>query len=194
MRQQLAQTTQGIDANAANVGAFGGSRQGVEEGVAQSQEALQAGQLAGGLLQSGYGTALGTSEAIAGQNQQAGEWATTALPQIATAGAGQTAQEAGLLQQAGIAQQQQAQAGLNVAAGNQQQQILWPFEQQQELEQALTSTPYGGTTLATGPAATRNPAAGALGGAAAGAGIGFMVGGPVGAGIGAAGGGLLGLI
>jgi hypothetical protein len=201
MRQQLAQTTQGIDANAANVGAFGGSRQGVEEGTAQAQEALQAGQLSGSLLQQGYGQALSTSAGIAGQNQGLGQWATTTLPQLATAGATQTATEAGLLQQAGMAQQQQAQAGLNVNAGNFENQIMWPYEQQQMLEQAVTSTPYGGITTATGPKPTTNTAATALGGAAAGAALGGTlgtaipgIGNALGAGFGAVGGGLLGFL
>jgi hypothetical protein len=200
MRQQLQKSIQGIDASAANVGAFGGSRQGVEEGTAQAQEALQAGQLQGGLLQQGYGQALGASQAIAGQNLQAGEWATAALPQLATAGAAQTAQEAGLLQQAGIAQQQQAQAGLNVNAANLQNQIEWPYEQQQVLEQALTSTPYGGTTITTGPKPTTNTAASVLGGAASLGALGATLGSAVpgvgtvlGGGIGAAAGGLLGM-
>ena len=121
MRQQLAQTTQGIDANAANVGAFGGSRQGVEEGTAQSQEALQAGQLAGGLLQSGYGQALTTAQGIAQANQQAGEWATGELPALATQEAGQTATEAGLLDEAGREQQGQAQAQSDLAASQWQE-------------------------------------------------------------------------
>lgn len=194
MQQQLAQTTQGIDSNAANVGAFGGSRQGVEEGTAQAQEALQAGQLSGSLLQSGYGQALGTSEQIAGQNQALGQWATSLLPQLATAGAGQTATEAGLLQQAGLAQQQQAQAGLNVNAGNFENQIMWPYQQQQVLEQALTSTPYGSTTTTTGPPPTTNKAATVLGGISTGASVGGMIGGPIGAGAGAAAGGLLGFL
>jgi hypothetical protein len=195
MRQQLAKTKQGIDANAANVGAFGGSRQGVEEGTADAQQALQAGQLSGGLLQQGYGQALSASQAIAGQNQQAGEWATQMLPQIATAGAAQTAQEAGLLQQAGIAQQQQEQAGLNVNAGNFESQIQWPYEQQQVMEQALTSTPYGGTTQSTitGPKPTSNTAASVLGGAASGAAMGSMIMPGWGTAIGAVGGGLLGM-
>jgi hypothetical protein len=192
MRQQLATTKAGIDANAANVGAFGGSRQGVQEGVADTQEALQAGQLEGGLLQQGYGQALGASEAIAGQNLQAGQWATTTLPQLASGEAGQTATEAGLLQQAGIAQQQQQQSELNVNAGNFSSQIMWPYEQQQMLEQALTSTPYGGTTTATGPKPTTNPALGILGGAASGAALGTAISPGYGTAAGAVIGGLLG--
>ena len=192
MQQQLGQTEQGIDSNAANVGAFGGSRQGVEEGVAQSQEALQAGQLAGGLLQQGYGSALSTSSGIAGENLTAGLTAMNALPTMATGLQSSQAQQAALLQSAGIAQQGQTQAELDQQAANFQQQISWPYQQQQEIEQALTSTPYGGTTISTGTTPTQNQALTALGGAASGAAIGSTIAPGYGTAIGAVAGGLLG--
>jgi hypothetical protein len=191
MRQQLATSLGTIGANAANVGAYGGSRQGVEEGTAVSQEALQSGQYLGGLLSSGYGQALSTSAGIAGENLQAGTAAISALPQIATAGQTAAAQQAGLLEAAGRAEQGQSQAELDTNAANFQSQILWPYEQQEVLEQALTSTPYGGTTATTGTAPTQNKALGALGGAASGAAMGSMFG-PYGTAIGAVAGGLLG--
>ncbi len=193
MRQQLAQTNQGIDSNAANVGAFGGSRQGVEEGVANAQEAMQAGQLEGGLLQSGYNTALGTSSNIANTDLSAGLTAMGALPGMATAGQTAAATQAGLLQTAGMAEQGQTQAELDQQSQNFESQIMWPYQQQQVLEQALTSTPYGGTTSTTGPKPTTNQAASALGGAAAGAAIGSAAG-PYGTAAGAVVGGLLSFI
>ena len=194
MQQQLQKNLGTIGANAANVGAFGGSRQGVEEGTAVSQEALGAGQYLGGLLSSGYNTALGTSEDIASKNLSGGLTAMTALPQIATAGQTAEAQQAGLLEAAGRAQQGQSQAELDAAAGNFQSQIEWPYEQQQVLEQALTATPYGGTTTTTGTQPTQNKALSALGGAASGAAIGTALFPGVGTAIGAVGGGLLGFL
>ena len=141
----------------------------MQEGTAQSQEALQAGQLAGGLLQSGYGQALSTAEDLGKTNLAAGQWATTALPQIATAGAGQTAQEAGLLDTAGREQQGQTQAEQDLLASQWQENYNQPLTNLQILEQALTSTPYGGTTITTGPPPTSNGLLGAVGGAASGA-------------------------
>jgi hypothetical protein len=194
MQQQLATSLGTIGANAANVGAYGGSRQGVEEGTAISQEALQSGQYLGGLLSSGYGQALSTSAGIAGQNLTAGLTAMSALPQYATAGQTAAAQQAGLLEAAGRAEQGQSQADLDTAAGNFESQIMWPYQQQQVLEQALTSTPYGGTTITTGTPQTQNKALTALGGAASGAAIGSALFPGVGTAIGAAAGGLLGFL
>lgn len=193
MQQQLAQTTQGIDANAANVGAFGGSRQGVEEGVAQAQEAIGAGQLEGGLLQGEYNTALSSAQNMANQNLYAGEWATSELPQLETSQVGQEEQQAGLLENVGRAEQGQSQAEMDQQAQNWQTAWQYPYTQQEELEQALTSTPYGGTTITTGATPQRNIGASILGGAATGAILGSAIPG-VGTGLGAAGGAILGFL
>ena len=57
-QQQLALADQGIAGQANNVGAFGGSRQGVAEGVAAAQTALGTQQQIGNMLTSGYNAAL----------------------------------------------------------------------------------------------------------------------------------------
>jgi hypothetical protein len=58
MQQQLHQNLQQIGAGANQAGAFGGSRQGVQEGVAQSQAALGSEQYLGNLLNNQWNSAL----------------------------------------------------------------------------------------------------------------------------------------
>jgi hypothetical protein len=62
-QQQLALAKQGIAQQANNVGAFGGSRMGVQEGVADAQTALGTQQQIGNMLNAGWGQSL-----TAGQN------------------------------------------------------------------------------------------------------------------------------
>lgn len=57
-QQQLALAKQNIANQSNNVGAFGGSRMGVQEGVADAQTALGTQQQIGNMLQSGWNTAL----------------------------------------------------------------------------------------------------------------------------------------
>lgn len=192
MQQQLGQSMAGNAAQAANVGAFGGSRLGVQQGVAQSQEALQAGQLAGGLLQSGYNTALGSAQQMENTNLSAGMSAAQLLPQVASAGQQQTLQDASALQGVGALQQNQAQQVANLSAQQWQDQFDWPLTGQSILQSALAATPYGQTTTSTQPLKS-NTAAGVLGGAASGAALGSMIMPGFGTAVGAAGGGLLGL-
>lgn len=171
MQQQLAQTKQQIGANAAAVGAFGGSRQGVEEGVADSQEALQAGQLQSGLLQSGFNTVLPTAMGITTANQNLGMQATSLLPQVATAGSNQAIAEASALDTAGQQQQQQQQNAMDVLAANFEAARAWPAEGLGLQEQAISTAPFGQTTTATGPAPQSNVAGQVIGGVGAAAGV-----------------------
>lgn len=194
MRQQLDQSIGQQRANASNVGAFGGSRLGVQEGVAQSQESLLAGQLKGNLLTSEWDKAMTTASDMAGRNLQAGQWATTTLPQLASAGATQTAKEAAMLEGVGRAEQGQSQAEIDALASAWQDARDYPLQGLAVREQALTATPYGNTTVSTGQTqqqGSKNRVAGALGGAASGASIGSAFG-PWGTAIGAIAGGLLG--
>jgi hypothetical protein len=191
-RQQLAQTKQGIDAQAANVGAFGGSRQGVQEGVADAQEAIGAGQLEGGLLSSGWNTAAGQASDLAKTNLSAGEWATSLLPQLATASTTEQGKLAAALADVGQTQQTQQQEELAAQSAQWEDQYTYPQQQLAIQEQALQAIPYGSTTINTGVTPKRNQALGVLGGAASGAATGAMIGGPYGAVIGGVGGGLLG--
>jgi len=171
MQEQLAQTKQGIGASADAVGAFGGSRQGVEEGVADSQEALQAGQLKSGLLQSGWNSVLPIASNIATQNQGLGQWATSLLPQIATTESNQGLTEAGALNTVGTQQQQQNQNIQDVEAANFEAQRAWPALGLGLQEQAISTAPFGQTSTATGPAPQSNVTGQVVGGVAAAASI-----------------------
>jgi len=78
-KQALQQNLQQVGANANQAGAFGGSRQGVQEGVAQSQAALGESNILGQLLNTGYGQALGIAGQLGNTRQQLGESAANAL-------------------------------------------------------------------------------------------------------------------
>jgi hypothetical protein len=164
MRQGLAQSLGQQRANASNVGAFGGSRLGVQEGTAQSQEALGEGQLVGGLLSSGYNQAQQAAGQIAQQNLGAGEWAVNALPQLAVGQQAETAKEGGLLEQVGRAEQGQTQAEQDQLAQNWQTQWDYPTESLGVLESVLGTTPHGSTTTTTGPPPQSNVAGQVMGG------------------------------
>ena len=124
-QQQLALADQGIANNANQVGAFGGSRMGVEEGVAAAQTALGTQQYIGNMMNAGYNAALTPGYNLASQASTQGDNAAntlagqgfTAAGNLASQGynsaAAQAAQgygTASLLGQAGI-------AGYNNAAG-----------------------------------------------------------------------------
>ena len=171
MRQELNKTKNAIGANAGNVGAFGGSRQGVEEGVADSQMALQAGQLKSGLLQSGYNAVLPVASNIATANQGLGKWATELLPQLSSADTNQQMKDAAALEQAGLAQQGYAQNVADSLAAQEELRKSYPIEMLQLREQALASAPFGNTTQNTGPGPQSNVAGMVIGGVGAAASV-----------------------
>lgn len=161
-----------ISAQAANVGAFGGARQGVLEGVNAAETTRNIGELTAQLRAAGY-------ESAANRAFQ---------------GIGATMQGAGALEAAGAAQQGQAERQLADIERIYEAFRNDPVEALQLRMAALTGTPYGGTGTSSQPL-TRSPVAGALGGAATGAGIAsaLSLAGPWGP-ILAGAGGLLGLI
>jgi len=191
MRQQLGQSLSGVRANASNVGAFGGSRQGLLEGQAISQEALQAGQLEGGLLSSGWSDAANRASDLAKTNLAAGEWATTTLPALSVGETTEAGKLAAAQEQVGKSLQAQDQGLLGTQSAQWEDQYNYPIQQLGIQEDALKSLPYGSTNISTGTTPVRNQALGVLGGAASGAAIGSSFG-PYGTAIGAVGGGLLG--
>lgn len=171
MQQELARTKQGIGAKAASVGAFGGSRQGVEEGIADSQEALQAGQLKSGLLQSGLNTVLPVASSIESQNQALGQWANTTLPALYSAESNQRIKDAAALEQAGLAQRGYSQDVVNSMALEEEMRKAYPIEMLQLREQALSAVPYGNSTQNTGPGPQSNAAGMIIGGVGAAASV-----------------------
>ena len=109
-QQQLALADQGIAANANQVGAFGGSRQGVEEGVAAAQTALGTQQYIGNMMNQGYNAALTPGYNLASQASQQGYNAANTL-----AGQGFTS-AANQAQQGYNSAAAQAQQGYNTAS------------------------------------------------------------------------------
>jgi len=201
IERQRQMATQNLGERATAASAFGGSRQGVAEGVMAGEFGRTAAQTAAGLRSQGYQSALQQAMAQQLANQQAG----LAGAQFRL-GAGQ--QLAGMGQARTAADLLGAQTAMGLGGARQQ------FAQQQmdaarnlELERlgvtqsalGLLSPTMGATQTQTGPGQYTNPIAGGLGGALAGASL-FGTGGALagmggisaagGAGIGA----LLGLI
>jgi len=88
MQQQLRQNLNTIGAGANQAGAFGGSRQGVQEGIAQSQAALGSEKYLGDLLNAQWGNALNSSGQIGLQAGQQGLASNTALANLLQGGYG----------------------------------------------------------------------------------------------------------
>jgi hypothetical protein len=151
MRQGLATNLQNIGKSASDVGAYGGSRQGVMEGVAQGQEALGEANLVAQLQNQAYGQAMGQSMDLSKLNLASGLSALQQIPQLATNQATQQMREAGLLQTIGQAQQAQAQSGLDTQAGVFQEAQNWPVQNLDILLSTLTGVPYGTTTQGWSP-------------------------------------------
>jgi hypothetical protein len=143
-QQQLALANQGIAGQANNVGAFGGSRQGVQQGVAEAQTALGTQQQIGNMLTQGWNTASQQGTSLAEQAAQQGLTAGQYLGNLGQSGyqnaqnAGQTMAntnlQAGLtaaanaptqaVQQANLAQQQAGALQASGVAQQQQQQAI----------------------------------------------------------------------
>lgn len=85
-QQALQQNLQQIGSQANQAGAFGGSRMGVTEGVAQSQAALGAGQFIGNMLNQGWQSALNPATQVALQGGQQGAAAARDLASLYSSG------------------------------------------------------------------------------------------------------------
>ena len=172
--------------------AFGGSRQGVAEGITNAGFAKQAGALGTQLNESAFNQAVQLQAADLARQQQAAaanQAAGLQGAQLRLAGAGQLgslAQQQQALRLGG-AQAVMGAGGARQALDQQQMDAIRNIGLQRLgiVQSSLGATPANlGGTVST--PTYSNPAAGALGGALAG----FQMGGPVGAGIG----GLLGLL
>jgi hypothetical protein len=161
MQQQnaLSQNQAGNQANAAN--AFGGSRQGVQQGVAQAQGALNIGQMASQLNQGNFQQAQAaatgdiTRDLTAQQANQGANQANINSLIAAAGGLGTLGSQAQQNQRqqflelstAGAQQQQQAQNQINAQMGQFQQAQQYPGQQLGILQSALGMTPYGSTSI-----------------------------------------------
>ena len=108
-QRQLALANQGIAGQAANVGAFGGSRQGVAEGQAAANTALGTQQQIGNMLTGGWNAALQPAYNLASLGSQQGLTAATGLGNMLASGF------AGAQGQAGTMGANNLQAGLTAA-------------------------------------------------------------------------------
>jgi hypothetical protein len=89
--RQIARQT--IGANAANLNAFGGSRQGVVEGVSDAQNALGTQQQIGQMLQQGWGKALDSGTSIGLQAGKQGYDASSLIANLGATGYDRAAQQ-----------------------------------------------------------------------------------------------------
>lgn len=155
-------------------GQYGGSRQGIAEGLAISRAGQTAGDISAGIASQGYGQGLeGMARGIA-LAPQTGQFGATPATLLDTVG-----QQNQLYQQALIDSEMRKFA---------YEQNL-PYEQLREYASIVGGPGYGGVSTTEGPASRTNTALSALGGAATGAALGTQFGGPgwgtgIGAGIG----------
>jgi hypothetical protein len=190
-------------------GAFGGSRQGIREGVTNAEAAEAAGRLSAGIRSDAYNTALGTATTDLNRglqagisNQQAGIAGLQGrLAALGLSGDFTNQQQAAnirdvsLLDTSGGQQQNAVQQQLGINYADYMTQQGWDRGQAEWLQGMLSRTPYNQTQVATGPGpSSPNQAVGVLGGAASGAATGATLtgGNPWGIGVGAVAGGLLG--
>jgi hypothetical protein len=111
---------QKVAGNAANVGAFGGSRQGVAEGVSDAQTLLGTQQQIGQMLNTGWGQALNSGTQLGLQAGQQGYGAATGLANLGATGYANAAQAGQGIANTNLNAGLQAAAGLpNVATAQQ---------------------------------------------------------------------------
>jgi hypothetical protein len=176
----LQQNQQQNQANAAN--AFGGSRQGVQQGVTQAQGAQNMAQMAQQLNQANFGQAQSAAQndianqLKAAQGNQGAGLTQEQLTNAASSGLGTLGTQQmqnnianyGMLTSAGGFQQQQAQNDINAQMAKFQQAFQYPQQQLGMMESALGMTPYdtgtSGTSASTATQTQSNPGAMALGG------------------------------
>lgn len=204
-RQRLQALNKTADA-ARSAGAFGGSRQGVMEGVTNAETARSMGELSANLRNQGFNTGAGlmtqdlnraltaaqSNQGAAVDMSKTGVQAGIALGNLGMAQQQNALQGAAALQGSGSAQDAYAQSLLADRARLYELFRQSAFESPNIRQQYLTGTPYGQTTQATGPATVQgqNPFLTGLGGASTGLSIASSLNG-AGAGLGA--GGSLGL-
>jgi len=185
LEQQRKQSLNQVGDQAIQSKAFGGSRQGIAEGVASSQGDLAKAQFLGGLLGQNFGQAVsGATGDITRDLQAQGANQTAGLQ-----GAQLRGSMAQLLGQLTGSQQQNWLQGIQAATGGQQalqqqdqakldaarqlyeEKKQYPIQQLQILQSALSNTPYGTSSTQTGPGPQTDPLMQGLGTASSLAGI-----------------------
>lgn len=167
-QRALTQNLNGISDNAARAGAFGGSRQGIMEGVATADSARQMAELSGQLRSQGFDRALGVMQADQNRQMQAalanqsaglqGAGLNLNAANMMSNFAGQQQQsramDTALLESIGKQDQAQQQRLLDDAYARFLEQRNYPIDMLNLRLGATSATPYGGTQTqtATGPA------------------------------------------
>jgi hypothetical protein len=182
MQQNLGLQQAGNQDQAAAAGAYGGSRQALQQGVTQAQGAQNMAQMAAQLNQANFGQAQGAAATdVAAQNaaqqqNQAAGLTQEGLVNQAASGLGTLGNQQmqnnianyGMLTSAGGFQQQQAQNNINAQLAKFQQAFQYPQQQLGIMESSLGMTPYdtatSGTSASTTTQTQSNPMAAALGG------------------------------
>lgn len=155
-QEALLQNLNQVSANAARAGAFGGSRQAIQEGVAQAEAAKNVADLSAQLRMQGYTQAAGRLE-----NDLARQMAGTEIQMRAAGmlpGIAQGQQQAALTDAAsieaiGAQRQAMEQAQLQDAYQRFMEQRNYPIEMLNLRLGATSATPYGKTETRTGPGA-----------------------------------------
>lgn len=209
-KSNLSNALKQTDDQAIAAKAFGGSRHGIQEGVATAQNNRDTNNLIANLLSSGYNQAtnfLGqdvqTQNSMAQLNRQNALAGGQALSNLGTANrAANTADINNLLTYGGL-EQQTGQSALDKLYGLWQFQTQYPLQAQQVYNQTVSSAPHDKSSTGTSSTSsigwapvqqqTSSPLMTGLGGAMAGGKVGSYFG-PAGAGIGAIGGGIMGLL
>lgn len=164
-----------VRSGAAQTGNFGGSRQGIAEGLAIQGAGNTAGDISSRIASEAYG-----------QNVRAQLQALGLLPQTQQAQLAEATTTSGV----GDVRQQMQQRLLDEQVGNFNYDQYAPFLQSREILSLLQGLP-GGSTVSTGSVPGQNKAMSALGGAASGAALGSAIFPGVGTAVGAGAGALL---
>lgn len=181
MQQQLGQAQIGNQSQAAGAGAYGGSRQAIQQGVTQAQGAQGMAQMAAQLNQANFGQAQAAAgqdiasrlqASLANQSAQQNQGYLNLQAAGGLAGLGNAAQANQIKnfseqQMAGSAEWQQAQNEINANLAQYQQALQYPYQQLGVLQSALGMTPYGQSTTGQSTTTTQqsaNPLAAAFSG------------------------------
>jgi hypothetical protein len=181
MQQNLGLQQIGNQSQAAGAGAYGGSRQAIQQGITQSQGAMNMANMAAQLNQANYGQAQGAAQSDISTNLQAqlanqqaqqnqGALNLNAASVLSNLGnQAQLSQARNFTEQAtaGGLEQSQAQNEINANLAQYQQALQYPYQQLGVLQSALGMTPYGQSQTGASTTQTQtasNPLTMALGG------------------------------
>jgi hypothetical protein len=160
-QQNLDQSLKQTDDQAITAKAFGGSRHGVQEGVATAQNALGMNKMISDLLQGGYNSAVNllgsdvqTGNAAAQQNRANALAGAGALSGLGTAARTANVSDISNLMNYGTLGQQTAQNAMDKLYNLWQFQTQYPMQAQQVYNQTVSSAPHDTTSSGTSSGST----------------------------------------